>query len=122
MPAGRELREGYEVSPRDAHALISRGATLIDCRTDAEWVAVRLDGAVHIPLHELEARADEIEGEPVLVICHHGVRSLRAAMALQALGIDSARSVVGGIDLWSVVVDPSVKRYERQGALCRIVD
>jgi rhodanese-related sulfurtransferase len=42
--------------------------------------------------------------------CHHGVRSLRAALALRQLGIN-AKSMAGGIDLWSIDIDPAIRRY-----------
>lgn len=126
VPAGYRVRPEYEMTATEASELLRDGrAVLIDCRTEAEWEAARVEGAVHLPLHELESRVEDIEVEAdqaVLVMCHHGVRSLKAALALQSLGFPSARSVVGGIDLWSVVIDPSVPRYERSGPICRVVD
>jgi rhodanese-related sulfurtransferase len=47
----------------------------------------------------------------VLVICHSGRRSLRVASTLRALGFPNAYSVAGGIDLWSVDIDPTIPRY-----------
>ena len=99
-------------------------AVLVDCRADDEWDLVRLDGAMHLPLGEIEQRFDEIDADDdttVLVMCHHGVRSLHAALALQHLGFPQARSVVGGIDLWSEKIDPSVARYERGHGGCRAI-
>ncbi|MFZ4575958.1 MAG: rhodanese-like domain-containing protein, partial [Phycisphaerales bacterium] len=78
--------------------------------------------AVHIPLDEIERRHDEVEPEPgqaVAVICHHGVRSMRAALALRALGVQGCLSVAGGIEAWSLAVDSGVPRYERAGGVVR---
>jgi adenylyltransferase/sulfurtransferase len=81
---------------------------------------------VHVPLSELEKRHDEIEpapGQQVAILCHHGVRSLKATHALRALRKDLAqcRSVAGGIELWSRAADPAVPRYERGPGVLRLV-
>lgn len=112
------VREGLETTPGDARRLLDAGARLLDVREAAELELATIAGACHVPLPEIEERLDEIEelaanGRPVLVICHHGQRSLRATLALQAHGIGSARSVAGGIDRWSVEVDEDVPRYSR---------
>jgi rhodanese-related sulfurtransferase len=94
---------------------------LIDVRTPDEWEAARVPGAALIPLHELESRADEIDAEkdaPIGVMCHHGARSLKGALILRAMGFTNARSVVGGIDLWSLDIDPAVPRYDHSGGRC----
>lgn len=119
LPRGYPFRTEWEVSPRDAAAELGspRPPLLLDVRRDDEWDLVRLPGAVHIPLDQLERRADELEDDegrrdrPVIIYCHHGRRSLRAAAALQALGFANVRSLAGGIDLWSQAVDAGVRRY-----------
>ncbi|MFO0797920.1 MAG: rhodanese-like domain-containing protein [Gemmataceae bacterium] len=85
---------------------------LVDVRNPDEYAYCRLPGSVLIPLPELAARVDEVEpGEArVVVLCHHGVRSLRGAAVLRAAGHDAA-SLAGGIDAWSRLVDPAVPRY-----------
>lgn len=84
---------------------------LVDCRQPWEWELVRLPGARLIPLGELSSRASEVAGDkPVVVYCHHGVRSLQAAYILRGAGI-TARSLAGGIDLYSLEADPSLPRY-----------
>jgi len=96
--------------------MLEGGARLLDVRETAELEQASIAGACHIPLREIEERLDEIEelaegGRPVLVLCHHGQRSLRATLALHAHGIGSARSVAGGIDRWSAEIDAGVRRY-----------
>lgn len=118
LPPGKRLRAGMEVGPIGARDLIAGGALVVDVREPDEWRICRLDGAVLLPLGEVDERADELEDEhgadestPIVVYCHHGVRSLTATALLQAKGLRGARSMAGGIDLWSVAVDPSVARY-----------
>lgn len=83
----------------------------LDVRRDDERSTVSL-GGIHIPLHELEIRFEELPRDktPIIVYCHHGVRSLHATQFLKYHGYD-ALSLRGGIDAWSVEIDPSVSRY-----------
>jgi rhodanese-related sulfurtransferase len=64
------------------------------------------DGRDHQPCHaELDPDA------PIVVLCHHGARSLSVTMWLREQGFEKAQSLAGGIDHWSRVIDPSVPRY-----------
>ncbi len=84
---------------------------LLDCRQPGEWATCRLPGAVLIPLGELAERVGELDpARPVLVYCHHGVRSINGAMILEGAGLQ-ADSMRGGIDAWSLRIDPGVPRY-----------
>lgn len=86
--------------------------TVLDVRTDEELALAALPGARHIPMQELPARVGELNaGEPIAVLCHHGVRSEMAARFLERNGFGEVYSVAGGIDAWSVDVDPTVPRY-----------
>lgn len=89
----------------------NRGFHLLDVRRDDERELSSL-GGVHIPLNELESRFSELERDkdPWIVYCHHGVRSIYATQFLKLHGFD-ALSLRGGIDLWSIEIDPSVPRY-----------
>ena len=113
------MNESWEISPDRARELLAAAspAVLIDCRTPQEHAAARISGSVLVPLAELAHRTDEIlelvEGaSAVIVHCHHGVRSLKAAALLRSIGIASAVSMHGGIDAWSRLIDPTVPRYE----------
>ncbi len=106
-----------EIAPAQLAALLAGPAesrpALLDVRFvhEHEWVA--LPDSLLIPLPELEERAAELEplrGRPVVVYCHHGVRSLDGAAYLMSLGIDAV-SLRGGIDLYSRQVDPTLPRY-----------
>lgn len=85
---------------------------LVDVREGWEHALVRLPGAVHIPLGQLVQRRGELQAErPHVIYCHHGMRSLRATMALAQHGFANVRSLRGGIERWAQVVDPSLARY-----------
>ena len=87
---------------------------LVDVRQPWEHETAALPGSVLLPLDQLADRAGEVappEGVPVVVYCHHGIRSLTAAALLERLGLPDVVSLAGGIDAWSLYVDDSVPRY-----------
>lgn len=87
---------------------------LLDCRTAEEHAIARIEGSVLIPMQEIAERLAELDpwrDKPIIVHCHHGVRSLRVTHFLREKGFSQAQSMKGGIDAWSVEVDPSVPRY-----------
>lgn len=84
---------------------------LVDCREAWEVAFCSLPGHVHIPLGDTEERAAELDpSRPVLVYCHAGIRSINAAILLERAGFTTL-SMRGGIDAWSVRIDPTVPRY-----------
>lgn len=86
---GSAESQSRRVDSARAHELVSQGATLLDVRTDGEWVEGHLPGAMHIPVQDLETRMSEVSREhPVVVYCLSGGRSARAAAALAAAGSD----------------------------------
>ncbi|MEX0776805.1 MAG: rhodanese-like domain-containing protein [Phycisphaeraceae bacterium] len=116
LPPGYQLHAELETTPRQVARQRKAGEpmVLVDCRTPAEYATARIDGAVLVPLQEAAQRQGELEkyrDEPVVVVCHHGVRSLRMTVWLRGLGFGDVRSMAGGIDLWSRDVDPTVPRY-----------
>lgn len=125
IPTGYPFQPELEITPREASERLRRGDDrflLIDCREQGEWETARVEGATLIPLGQIQSRIEEIEsaGRPeVAVICHHGRRSMKAAMLLRQLGIEGAMSVAGGIDWWSRSVDASVPRYMVESGVCK---
>lgn len=105
-----------EISPSEAKHLIENSAAvcLVDCREPDEFAQCHIPGALLIPLSsfrtEAAAKLSDKE-QTILVYCHHGMRSLKAAHYLFQLGYKDARSISGGIDLWSLQIDPSIPRY-----------
>ncbi len=120
LPTGYPFREEWEVTPRDTKKMLdtpASDAVLLDCRRPEELRIVSINGATHIPMDQIEKRAEELEDDdagknrPILVICHSGRRSLRVATTLRALGFPKAYSVAGGIDLWALDIDRTLARY-----------
>lgn len=105
----------WEIHPAEVKKLLDAGnLRLLDVRTPGEWDIARISGAILIPLAELESRINQIvapSGQPLVVHCHHGIRSLRAVQWLRGCGFSHAKSMAAGIDGWSLWVDPSVPRY-----------
>lgn len=85
---------------------------LIDVREPWEYQTCRIEGARLIPMRTVPASLQSLDvEEPVICYCHHGMRSLDVAVWLQKQGVESARSLAGGIDKWSAEIDPKVPRY-----------
>jgi len=86
---------------------------LLDVREPWEYQTASIPGSTLIPMNEIPARAhQELDEEaPILVLCHHGARSLSVAAWLRQQGFDKAQSVSGGIDAWSRTIDPTIPRY-----------
>ena len=104
----------YEISPPEAAALLSeKKARLIDVREPWEFSAAHIEGSVLIPMGDVPARAhQELDpDERLVVICHHGQRSLNVTAWLRNQGFEQAQSLRGGIDAWASEVDPTVGRY-----------
>lgn len=102
-----------QIQPSDLKRMLDAGqpVVLLDVREPEEHAYCALPGSVLIPLGELAGRVEEVPaGAPVVVYCHHGVRSLSGAAILLRAGIE-AMSLAGGIDRWSLAVDPTVPRY-----------
>ena len=105
-----------EILPGELHRRLRAGQRvyLIDVRQEWEHQAAKLPGDLLIPLGELPARLDEVQPEPgqmVVAYCHHGMRSLSAVAILRNAGFTDALSLAGGIELWSLVIDPTVPQY-----------
>lgn len=85
--------------------------TLIDVREPWEAEIAAITGSVLLPLGELPERIGEIDdSRPVVLYCHHGIRSATALRILRDAGV-AARHLDGGIDAWSRTVDPTIVRY-----------
>ena len=85
---------------------------LIDVREPSEHRTCRIEGAELKPLGQIAQWMAELKPtEEVVLHCHHGGRSERACAFLAQQGFTNVKNLVGGIDAWSVKVDPSVPRY-----------
>jgi sulfur-carrier protein adenylyltransferase/sulfurtransferase len=102
------------VSPTDAKRWMEErdGVVLLDVREPWEYGITRLADAVNIPLRALQERLSELDpATPYLVYCHHGSRSLFACALMTHAGFSEVLNLHGGIDRWSLTLDPSVTRY-----------
>ena len=85
---------------------------LLDVREPVEFEYAQIAGSTLIPLNEIPARLDEIDfDKEIVVICHHGMRSLQAARFLDQVGFKKVNNLDGGINAWSMECDSSVPRY-----------
>jgi rhodanese-related sulfurtransferase len=92
QPVVLDVREPHELQTASIHA---HGFELIS-----------------IPMGSLPNRLGELDANrPVACLCHHGARSQRVALFLQANGFANVVNLAGGIDAWSLQLDPSVARY-----------
>jgi rhodanese-related sulfurtransferase len=106
----------YELNPADVKALIAEspeGFTLLDVREPWEVETAQIQNSKLIPMGDIPSRAHQ-ELDPddhIVVVCHHGVRSLSVTNWLRQQGFDKAQSMRGGIDAWSREIDPKVPLY-----------
>lgn len=104
----------YEITVQQASELLQEGkARLIDVREPWEFSTAKIEGSLAMPMGDVPARAhQELDpDERLLVLCHHGARSLSVTNWLRQQGFEAAQSVAGGIEAWSLQIDPSVPRY-----------
>ncbi|WP_297955775.1 rhodanese-like domain-containing protein [uncultured Neisseria sp.] len=85
---------------------------LLDVRTDEETAVCALPDSVHIPMNLIPLRSNELpDGLPIVVYCHHGIRSLHTAMYLADAGFETLYNLQGGIDAWAAQIDENMARY-----------
>lgn len=105
----------YEINPIEAFEKLKENAViLLDVREKYEVEVSKLNKEfIHIPLHELGTKFIEIPKEKeILVLCHHGHRSMIATLFLRKNGFN-ALNISGGIEEYSKIADTSIPRYEK---------
>jgi rhodanese-related sulfurtransferase len=104
-----------EITPDELKRKIAAGQSLrlVDVREPWEYQTCRIEGSALIPMNSIPQHLNSLDddGDPIVVICHHGVRSLSVVNWLRRQGVEDCRSLAGGIDLWSILIDPAVPRY-----------
>jgi rhodanese-related sulfurtransferase len=103
-----------EIKPANVKERLDRGESLVlvDVREQWEYDVCRIEGARLVPLGSLAASLNTLpDVDEVICYCHHGMRSLDAAAWLRFQGFAKAKSMAGGIERWSVEIDPKVPRY-----------
>ena len=104
----------FEIMPEDVRALRERGENfvLLDVREPWELQTAHIEGVTHIPMGDIPMHLQELDPDQhIVVVCHHGVRSLNVTHWLRQQGFESVQSMRGGIDLWSKTIDPKVPVY-----------
>jgi adenylyltransferase/sulfurtransferase len=105
---------GLEIDPLDLARERAEHTDLfvLDVRQPWEYRIGHLERSVLVPLETLPYRLGELEGhKEIVAVCHHGIRSLRAATLLREAGFERARSLKGGMAAWADEVDTRMARY-----------
>jgi rhodanese-related sulfurtransferase len=105
----------YEITPEEVKKKFEQGERflLLDCREAWEFETASITGAKLMPMGDIPSRANqELDPEEhIVVVCHHGVRSMNVTAWLRQQGFEKAQSMRGGIDAWSRQVDGKVPLY-----------
>ena len=109
----QEEEERWEIGARELDQARRDGdMVLVDVREPQEHAIARIEGARLVPLGSLPARISELDSsQPIVLFCHHGIRSRTALDFMRRAGFAKVRHLRGGIDAWSSDVDPTVPRY-----------
>ena len=85
---------------------------LLDVRENWEYAIAHLPGSMLMPMREVPSRQDTLPRDrPLVVYCHHGMRSAQVVAFLSGRGFAQVHNLAGGIDAWSTQIDPSLPRY-----------
>jgi rhodanese-related sulfurtransferase len=85
---------------------------LLDVREGWEFQTCSIAGSRHLPMGEVPARKDELDADAdIVVICHHGGRSMQVATFLEKNGFARVHNLAGGVDSWARSVDPKMPVY-----------
>ena len=103
-----------QISAKEVNERLGRAdkLLLVDVREQWEYDLSTIPGAKLIPLGTLPANLNALlDADEVICYCHHGMRSLDAVVWLRQQGVENAKSMAGGIERWSVEVDPQIPTY-----------
>ena len=106
-----------EITPAEVKRRLDAGEHmhLIDVREPVECATASIAGTELIAMNTIPENLQRLEGlaedAPLIVFCHHGVRSLTVVNWLRQQGVGACCSMSGGIDQWSLSIDPAVPRY-----------
>ncbi len=88
------------------------GPVLLDVREPWEFDICNIEGSLNIPMGEIPQRQHEFDpDEEIVVICHHGIRSMKVIWYLQQNGFTSLVNLDGGVDAWARQVDSDMPVY-----------
>jgi rhodanese-related sulfurtransferase len=104
----------FEITPQEVKQRQERNEelTILDVRELWERQTASIVSSQHLPMSDIPSRLQELDPEQhIVVYCHHGVRSLSVTDWLRKQGYEKVQSMSGGIDQWSLEIDPKVPRY-----------
>ena len=107
-------RADYDIGVHELAEMRNGGAehTVLDIREPEELAVCIMDGSVTIPMQQVPNALEGLPREqPLIVVCHHGVRSAMVTEFLRGNGFDNAWNLAGGIDAWARHVEPAMRRY-----------
>lgn len=88
------------------------GYTLLDVREPWEIETCALDNTISIPMGQVSSRLAELDREqPIVVVCHHGIRSQRVALFLEHAGFEPVYNLRGGVAAWAKEIDTAFPTY-----------
>jgi Rhodanese-related sulfurtransferase len=103
-----------EINAVDAAKLREGDSNVVflDVREDEELAICRIEGALHISMGTIPEKFEQLPRDKTLIVlCHHGMRSMNVVHYLEAQGFQNAVNLSGGIHAWSVFVDPEMAQY-----------
>ena len=103
-----------QIRPVELKAWLADGAKprLLDVREAWEHQRARIENSTLIPMGEIAVRIAELDAaQDIVIICHHGGRSMQIAGYLERQGFTSVYNLAGGVDAWARTVDPSMQVY-----------
>jgi len=112
--SGEHDSDGIQIEPVVLQERLIRGdkLTLVDVRQGWEHNICQIPGSKLIPLDDLPQQLEQLPSDqPLVVICHHGMRSFHATLWLRQNGFPQAINLAGGVDAWAQKIDGSLARY-----------
>jgi len=114
LQSSHEADQQMQITPVELDGLLKspNPPKLVDVRTREEFDAVHLEGSVLFTQEMMqEMLSSWNRSEPVVMICHHGIRSMDAAAYFAGHGFENVKSLIGGVDQWAQEIDPNLPRY-----------
>lgn len=104
-----------EISVAETHRLLKTNpahTVLLDVREPYEFDICAIAGARFVPMRQIPQQLDALPRDKhLLVLCHHGSRSMRVTEFLRSRGFPSVTNIAGGIAAWAEEIEPSMPRY-----------
>ena len=104
------------LTPPELAAWIANAArekpVLLDVREPWEFQTCHIDGSLTMPMNTIPDRLSELDtAQPIVCICHHGMRSMQVALFLEQHGFTQTSNLTGGVHAWAQQVDSTMPTY-----------